>query len=113
MELQFKITRLTISNYQKEVRQFFGRIKLWQAAMKVVLLEEKEKMIEAIKCSPTRMQYQWFIDELEQVDDNVVKEIALHLVRYIKNINCLDCYRHRTQHEGQKYEFDTIDGAKK
>ena len=64
------------------------------------MLEEKERMIDAIKCSPRRMQYQWFIDELEELEDDVIKETALHLVRYIKNINCLDCYRFRTQNDG-------------
>tara|TARA_B110000285_G_C15001681_1_gene551738 strand:+ start:305 stop:508 length:204 start_codon:yes stop_codon:yes gene_type:complete len=67
----------------------------------VALLEEKDRMIEAIKCSPSMSQFQWLIDELEGIEDYVIKEVALHLVRYIKNINCLDCYRHRIQYDGQ------------
>ena len=101
--------------FQRMVKQYFGKKRLWEAQIYVEIDKERLKMRDFIKINmrgQQRLKYDWLVDELNEVEDAHMKQVCKNLVQYIKDLHVLDTYRYNYISQGSRKTAEVIDGAK-
>ena len=114
IKLKIKQTVDTIINFQRLVKAYFKKKRLWEALIYIELEREKKHMIDFIKMilGPARQKFDFILVQLQELEENSMKVICKNFVQYTKDVHVLNTYRYNLDFLGSQITVETIEGAK-
>ena len=98
IKILFRITIETISTFQKLIRSYFSKKRLWEVMIRRGMEDEIPKLRDFIRqMKAGRDQYEWMIEELEDLGQESGREyidiVSKTMVQYLKDVHVLNVYR--------------------